>query len=397
MSLQRNSSTGVDTEARDTLSLLRETLRYARERDYTGWDLYDGESSALLQRLPIDNKYLNLTVQQVIRRCPVNLRPHFRVEQRRSFMGAALFALANLTAADVTGDTAYESEAETLVEWLVENQSDGYAGFCGGHKHPMQELEARVLPNDPDIVSTAWAARTLVAAADQLDPAYADHARSAADFVVTDLDYTTTDQGATIKYKPTDTGDSVTINANAMGARLFVDLYDHFGDTAYRERATAILDHVASLQTDLGGWTYRDPPSASHLSMDNFHNGFIIDCFRWYQTVTGDDRYDAVLDQAVQFYRDILFDSDGAPNHDESSAYPKDIHDVAQGIIVFTRLGDRDTAGRILDWGLENLYGGDGAFYHQQRRFFTDTITYMRWCEAWMAYALSVSTSPMAR
>jgi hypothetical protein len=156
-----------------------------------------------------------------------------------------------------------------------------------------------------------------------------------------------------------------------------------------RERATALLDYVASRQTDLGGWMYRDPPSASHLSMDNHHNGFIIEAFLRYRDVLGGARYDDVLDRALEFYRQRLFEPTGAPNWDERSSYPRDAHAAAQGILVFTKTGDLAFANRILEWTLEHLYGEDGGFYYQQRRFYTKRFTLMRWSQAWLTYAIS--------
>jgi len=374
----------------DTDTLLVDTLQYARQRDYVGWDLYDGESSRLLRRVPVDNRWLNLAVQQLVRRSPINLRPLLRVEQRRSYLGAALFALANFGAAATTGEESYRREGLDLVEWLVDNHSTGYSGFCGGHRHPLQGLTGKTPPGTPGIVGTAYAVRALLVAAEADDSKYRDIAHTGADFVVDDLDYTEAETGARISYRPDDHTDSVTLNANALGARLLLDLYDDGGDRALLERATAILDYVVSRQTDAGGWYYRDPPSDSHLSMDNFHNGFIVETLHTYHAITGTDRYAASFDRALGFYRETLFDADGAPNHDEESAYPKDIHDVAQGIVVFNRVGAQPFAERILRWGREHLYHGDGRFYHQRRRYFTDRTTLMRWCQAWMAYALAV-------
>ena len=413
------------------MSIFEDTLAYARGRSYVGWDLYDGESSRLLRALPVENRWLNLAFQQTVRRAPVNLRPLLLVERRRSFLGAALFARANFAAADLVDSSQralvggsertpdadrYRAEARGLVDWLIENRSAGYSGFCGGHKHPLQGLRTRTEPNTPGVVGTSYAVGALLEASehrgpDELPgsnpgarnpsasepepggsraPNYRSLARSAADFVVADLDYETCDAGARIKYKPSDPGDAVTLNANALGARMLLDLSDAFEVPTLRERGEAILDYVVSRQTDAGGWMYRDPPSASHLSMDNFHNGFVVESLHRHREVTGSDRYVDALDRALSFYRHTLFDDDGAPNHDESSPYPKDIHDVAQGVVVFSRVGDREFARRILRWGLDNLYAGDGRFYHEKRRHYTKRITLMRWCQAWMAHALAV-------
>jgi hypothetical protein len=56
---------------------------------------------------------------------------------------------------------------------------------------------------------------------------------------------------------------------------------------------------------------------------------------------------------------------------------------------VFTEAGNLEFARRIIDWSLEHLYAGDGRFYFREYRHYTKRITLMRWCQAWMAYALS--------
>jgi hypothetical protein len=123
--------------------------------------------------------------------------------------------------------------------------------------------------------------------------------------------------------------------------------------------------------------------------MDNHHNGFVIECFQRYREVTGSDRYAEALETALQFYRRELFDPDGAPWFDEANAYPRDIHAATQGVLVFTYAGELAFARRILQWVFDELHAGEGRFYYRKERFFTRRVTLMRWCQAWMAYAMS--------
>ena len=366
---------------------LEAVLDYARQRDYTGWDLYDGESSRLLNALP-DSKWLNLVFQQAVRRSPVNIRPLLMVEQRRNFMGSALFALANFAAAELTGEERYRTEGLELAEWLLAQDREGYAGYCGGHNHPVQGLDRRTPVEEPGVVGTAHAVRALLAASEYGGSRFVERARTAATFVFEELDYRPAETGARIDYKPGESGDTSTLNANALGARLLLDLYAAFGEDRYREAAASILEYVAAHQTDRGGWYYRADPSTSHLSMDSFHNGFILEAFLRHRELCG-DRFADTFDRAVPFYRG-LFETDGAPRWDESSAYPRDIHASAQGVIVFSLLGDADTSRRLLRWAVENLSDGQGRFYHEKRRLYTKRTTLMRWSQAWMAYALGV-------
>jgi hypothetical protein len=363
-------------------------LDYARERDYRGWDLYDGESSRILQALPIDNKWVNLSFQQAVRRAPVNVRPLLAVEQRRSFMGIALFTVANLRMYELSGREKFRDEARELADWLVENRIEGYSGFCGGHRHPLQDRTKRLAASDPDVVSTTYAVKALLAAGEYVDSSYRDVALTAADFVFDDLDYSSHPDGARIKYNPVDSGNHYTLNANALGARLLTNLYDTAGNDQFRDGARNILDYVAAQQTEEGGWMYRDPPETSHLSMDNFHNGFIIESLLRYQEISGTDRYTDTLADAVGFYRG-LFEDNGAPWFDESNEYPRDIHSSAQGAVVFTMLGDSQFARQIIEWAVTNLSDRNGQFYHEKRRYYTKRITLMRWCQAWMAHGVS--------
>jgi hypothetical protein len=373
-----------------TMETLEATLRYARERDYTGWDYSDGTSSRILRALPVDNRWLNLAFQETAKRAPVNVRPLLAVEQRQSFKGSALFALANLRAYRLTGEERYREEAESLVEFLLSASADGYAGFCGGHQHDIQDLSSSTPAGTPSVVSTSYATRALLRASDAgLDSTYAETARTAGTFVLEDLGLEECEAGARMNYRPTEESGYYTLNSNALGARLLLDLYDRFGDAELRRRATAVLDYVVANQADCGGWEYRDPPEASHLSMDNFHNGFIIESLLRHREVTGSDRFADALDRGVSFYRGTLFTPEGAPNWDESSAYPRDSHAAGQGIYLFARLGEVEFARRVVDWTMENLHAGDGRFYYQQRRWYTKRFTLMRWCQAWMAHALS--------
>jgi len=394
---ERTPQTATGQPADEELfAVLESTLEYARTRDYREWDYGDGMSSRFLQAVPVDNKWLNIAVQETVKRSPVNIRPLFLVEQRRNFQGAALFAMTNLRAAQLRDQgfdsrfpcVDYRQEAADLLNWLRRVQLSGYGGFCGGHRHPIQHLDGQGQPSDPDVVSTSYGVKALLRGRD-IDATHAEVARTARDFVVDTLEYEELDAGARIRYHLNHPDTYFTINAGALGARIFIDLYHVFGDAEYRRRATALLDYIATLQTDLGGWYYREPPEASHLSMDNHHNGFVIEVYQRYAEVIDDERYAATLAQARQFYRRDLFERDGAPNFDEDNRYPRDIHASTQGALVFTYAGDREFARRILGWVQDNLRADEGQFYYKKGRFLTHRVTLMRWCQAWMGYALA--------
>ena len=48
-----------------------------------------------------------------------------------------------------------------------------------------------------------------------------------------------------------------------------------------------------------------------------------------------------------------------------------------------------DRADAVLSWMLTNMYEGDGRFFFQKHKLFTNRISYMRWSQAWMFRALT--------
>lgn len=369
-------------------STLAATLNYSRERSYAGYDYSDGLSSEIIERLPVSNKWVNILFQESAKRAPINIRPALLIPRRRNFKGTALFALANVGAYELTGRSEYLDEAVELLDWLLEQRRESPFGW--GHNHDVQMLKEKTPRNTPSIVTNCYAMRAIFRTASHTDaPGYELVRDQMPGFVLDDLDYTSADPGSRIKYRPTAGEDSYILNANALGARVLLDLYDEVGDRSFRDRAEEILDYVAARQDDLGGWKYADPPSASHLSMDSHHNGFIVESFLRYDALTDSQRYSETLDTGLRFYKNVLFEPDGTPNWDESSSYPKDVHAVAQGILTFTMADDVEFAEKIVSWALGTLYAGSGQFYYRQERFYTRSYTLMRWCQAWMAYALS--------
>jgi len=370
------------------VQLLGETLDYSRDRDYLGYDKHDGMSSHIRRRFPGNNKWVNIAFQEIIKRAPINLRRLFLVQQRPNPKGLSLFAIANINAHEITNRGQFRTEAIDLCNRVLSHRPEEYSGFCLPHNHALQTLKNQISAGATGIVQTSYGVRALLMAA-EWDEEFVSEAKSAASYIRNDLDPEAIGEGIRVKYKPEDSGDFYTLNANALAARLLLDLYCHTGSEEYEEFAKDVLRYVASRQFPNGGWMYRDPPSASHVSMDNYHNGFIIESFLRYQEVVSADAFTEIVDDALKFYRTVLYNEDGAPHWDENSTYPRDVHAAAQGIVTFTHAGDFEFARQIIDWTIENLYAGDGQFYYQKRRWYTKRFTLMRWCQAWMAYALS--------
>lgn len=373
--------------AEDPIALLEATLAWARHRDYAGYDYADGMSSRIRELLPFEHPYLNLAFQESAKRAPVNVRPLLRIPRRRSFKGSGLFVSANLAAHALTGDPRYHVEAVRLGRWLLAHRRDSPFGW--GHNHHLQTRSGTVSRNTPSIVTVTYVTRALIELEATGMEVPFDVPTEIEGFVRGPLGFEQISEGGRIDYRAQSSAPYTVLNANALAGALLAEVSMAYETPALRDPAEALLRYVAARQHASGGWMYADPPAASHLSMDNHHNGFILESYLRYRRATGDDTFDDTIRRAAAFHRDVLYEPDGAPNWDETRAYPRDIHAAAQGIITFTHLDDHAFARQVLAWTLQSLYAGDGRFRYRQGRLLTRRFTLMRWCQAWMALAVA--------
>jgi len=100
------------------------------------------------------------------------------------------------------------------------------------------------------------------------------------------------------------------------------------------------------------------------------------------------------IDISLSFYYNNLFNSNGSSRWKMKSSWPIDIHDLAQGIITFSKAARidikyKENANKITNWVIENMRDSNGFFYYQKWPLFNNKINYMRWSQAWMSLALS--------
>ena len=367
--------------------ILVTALKWAENRDYSGWDYADGLSSPVARYVNYSN-IGKLALQEGIKRFPLNIRPLFCVPQRRSFKGAALFLMANLWTYDCTENPQYLAAATELGNWLLDNQNSESFGW--GHNHALQTLSGTIPRNTPSVVTTGFVTEALLALGAYRTIPFLDGLPEQVEtFVLEDLAYTRTKHGATISYRKNGKRPPKIVNANALGGKLLCSIAAGCDRPDLLDLAEPLFEYVASEQTAAGGWQYADPPSTSHLSMDPHHNGFILDSFLAFRDVANSDQFNEVISTGFDCFREHLFEPTGAPRWDEKKAYPHDIHAAAQGIITATKIGDFEFATRVIDWTVSSLYHPEGRFGYRVGRYYTRKYTLMRWAQAWMCYALA--------
>jgi hypothetical protein len=189
--------------------------------------------------------------------------------------------------------------------------------------------------------------------------------------------------------------DWIVMDVSALTGAIAARVGAITGDAGLIREGGRLVRYVVSKQTDEGAWFYADPPSASHITHDNYHTGFILDAIQQYGLSAGSDEFEPAYRRGIDYYERRLFEPDGAARFMNDRLYPIDIHGCAQGVITFSlqqrhRGAGAETATRVLGWTLGHMWDpGSGWFYYQRRRGYRTRIRELRWCQGWMSWALA--------
>jgi len=370
-------------------------LACCRERDFAGYDPFDGLNSRLFRAMPLKHsRAARLAWTQLFKRSPINLRPLARVPREQNAKGIALFALAALSNYRRVRTKEAENEARALLDDLMAMRLTGFSGAAWGYNFDWQGRSFFAPRGTPTVVPTAFAARALCEAAQAFgDGEYLPFARTVCDFILNDLNRSEESKHEVcFSYSPLD--HTRVFNANLLAAEILASVGRLTHEASLCEWARRATRYVVRRQRDDGCWAYG--ADAYQAWADNFHTAFILTSLaRIIESCESTrEEFSVALMQGYEFWRERFFLSNGWSKYYLDRLYPADAHSAAAAIVALVELRGRVTgaiglAHTIAGWTLENLRSPQGFFYYQRRRVYTVRIPFMRWSEAWMAYGLA--------
>lgn len=393
----------MDTPAKRRLAIseqmvadsLDRVLAWSAARGYRGYSKFDVFNSPLMTVASLKLPWLRAILTALWARSPINVRPVFRTRISRNPKGIALFALAYLRRHELTGNPADRDEATALLDWLSENPSPGWNRMCWGYDHPWQSAHFYAPRYSPNIVVTGNVIYAFLEAFELLGKRkYLDTARSAVEFLLKDLESPVDEpEVRNIGYVPNNTW--AVLNINGLAAVAMARTARQTGERHLFDEARRLIKFLVDKQTDEGAWHYAWPANSSSVKHDNYHTGNILDWILDYTLLTDDSDFLDHYRRGLAFYRQNLFLPSGQPKWRSDRTWPADAHSAAQAVVTFTKAAESvdaaclQDAARTVSWSIENLQADDGRFKYQIGRFWTKSYTLMRWCNAWMAFALS--------
>lgn len=367
---------------------------YCESQNFAGWDPYDGLTSKLFQSIPIvrNNRFCRLAWIQLFKRSPINLRPFVGITKQHNAKGLGLFLSGYCNLYRIDGNSDHLDKAILLAEKLVSLQSAGYSGASWGYYFDWQARAFFQPGNTPTVVASTYVASAFLDLYDLTkDEKYLNIARSTCDFVLNDLNRTFDEDGSfAFSYSPLDK--SVVFNASLLGSRILSRVYSYTNESHLKEKAEKSVAFCCKHQQNDGSWAYGT--YEFHQWVDNFHTGFNLECISDYIKFTGDMRYQSNFELGLKYYVETFFTEEGIAKYYHNQMYPIDIHSPSQLIVTLYKTEqfkqNRELAGRVLNWTIDNMQSNKGYFYYQIKKRLSSRIPYMRWAQSWMFYSFSI-------
>ena len=394
---------------RDPAGVLERVLDTARHDDFEGSSKHDALNAPWLEKLAGKSRPRRLVATQLVMRSPIDVRNLVGVRKARNAKGLSLFSRALLSRYRMTGSEHYADQARELLDWLIANPAPFVAagggelpGLAWGYPYPWQDVGFFAPRNFPNRVVTSFVGQALLDCFETLgDERYLDATSEVMQFLLHAPKTLFEDERhRCVSYVPDPAVTWIVMDVSVLVGALAGRLGALRNDDAMIEEGGRLVRYVVSKQTDEGAWFYAEPPSASHITHDNYHTGFILDAIDVYARAAKTDEFAKAYDTGIDFYRRKLFEADGEARFMSDRHYPVDIHGCAQGVITFALQQQHQGVGadmsrRVLDWTLANMWDPKtGWFYYQQRplpggRTYRTKIRELRWCQGWMSWAIA--------
>jgi len=366
---------------------------WLERNDYQGYDTFDGLSASYFRPLTFETKLLRTVLQQGVRRFPINLRPLLGIAKSRSTKGMGFLAKGFIRLHQATGNKAWADKAEFALHWLIENKSGGYSGACWGNHFDYQSRGFYLPKGVPTIVWTSHIGHAFLDAYEHFQrEQYLQVAISACEHIVHDLERIQENDSICFSYIPIQlTGGCH--NANTLGASLLARTSSFTRNSSYRELAEKSIRFTANHQRLDSSWYY-GAPSNTHW-VDNFHTAYVLDCFKYYQMATRDDRFVEHLTKGYDYWKRTFFLADGTPKYYDYKTLPIDIQCSSQAIdtLVFFHDLDPDNLGlalKVAKWTMDNMQDSDGHFYYRRYSpWVVNKTATLHWGQATMLCALA--------
>ena len=374
--------------------VLAKAGNYIESEGYKGFDPYD----TLNSWVPFHwlGKWGRPIATQIQKRNPINIRPVIGVKKDYNPKGIGLLLHSYSIQYQSNPSEEIKGKLDFLFNWLVENPTKGFKGYCWGYNFDWASPKKLVKAFSPTIVVSGFIAKGIYAYYKATGNEKAvEILKEIGVFVLNELEVTEDKSGICFSYSTVEK--DCCYNASMLGSELFAMLYLLTNEKRYLDLVIKSADFVVDKQKDSGLWNYSvDLETGKERKQVDFHQGYVIDNLAQVINYVPSlkERYLPHIKKGLTYYRENQFLSNGQSLYRIPSKWPVEIHNQAQGIISFSRLQllepeYLDFAKKIANYTLQNMFSSRGYFFYKKYPMLTIKTPFMRWSQAWMFLALN--------
>jgi len=372
--------------------------RWVEERDYKGYEPFDGLSS-FLRPLTFGNLFLDRVLMQVVRQSPVNLRPLLGIKPLESTIGRGYMAWGYLALLKATGKQEFALKARSCLDWLINNRSPGHQEYCWGKHFDFAGRGGGYPKLEPITVWTSLIGMAFLEGFETLDDQrYLAVAQSICRWIL-GLSRADSQAGTCLSYTGSGQPSSVH-NHSMLAAAMLARTAKHAMDPEYHKVAQGIMSYSCSRQLPNGAWYYGEDPMFHWI--DNFHTGYNLNGLKCYIDSTGDAKFEDNLRRGFEFYMRHFFEDCGRPRYYHDRTYPVDSQCISQSIDTLASFADRDGAAlplavKVTEWATANMQDQRGFYYYRQYPLLKARTPMLHWSQATMYRALALLAAMLER
>jgi hypothetical protein len=345
---------------------LSKVEKWIESQNYMGYEPFDGLSSKF-RFLTFKNLLLDRILLQLIRQCPLNLRPFIGVEPLESTIARGYMAWGYCHMFRLTGIETYKKKIESCLEWLIDNKSQHYEEFSWGKHFDFASRGGLYKAFEPILIWTALIGHAFIEAYELFNnQQFLRVSESICDWILK-LPRHKTDSGFCLGYHNHDEAGTIH-NSNMIGAALLARTAKYAQTPEYMDTARSAMEFSCTRQLADGAWLYGEAPKNHWI--DNFHTGYNLDGLKYFIDYSGDRQYQKIMLKGLEYYKNNFFEADGAPKYYNNRKYPIDSQCASQGIDTLANFGDLDDeslsmSSRVANWTIRNMQDPTGFFYYR--------------------------------
>lgn len=359
-------------------------IEQANESEFKGIDPYDFASSkiklphAILSKVSFLNKI-----------SPINFRPILGIKETENTKSNALF----LNSLVLTDAKNYNEEIELLFTGLIRNKSLEFTEYSLGFAFEMALKRYNSGPGKTSLIISLFAMFAF------FDYYKVDKNEKILELIksfeiLLDKTWMKFEDDTSLWYSYLHDKKDEVYNATAKVGRFYALYYEIYPSKPIKIKLGKILNYLESVQSNDGSWGY----SVKNPYVDNFHTAFILESIHQIHNIVKTQASENMFNKGLGDYIENCFKGD-TPLHFHVKHYPRDIRskiiktevrDIANAIILFSKIGMVEKAEAILKVAFKTFYDEPNRyFYFFENSLFMSRINFIRW-QAWMSLAIAI-------